>query len=75
MKTPSMKNLDNSVIACSLTTAEVTLTLGDGSVVTGLTLEEAFENVTKAKAQQNTLPVPQPRRNRSPKFDQAGNRL
>jgi len=53
----------------------IELQLGDGSVIKGATLEEAFENLAKAKEQTNTLSVPQPRHCRSTKFDRDGNRV
>jgi len=55
-------------------TKPIKLTLGDGSEITGGTLEEASENLDKAK-ESVKAPVPQPRCIRSSKFDRDGNRV
>jgi hypothetical protein len=53
----------------------IKLTLGDGSIIVGRSLEEAFANLAKAKELVKTAPVREPRRTRSSKFDRNGNRV
>ena len=56
-------------------TEQVKLTLGDGSIIVGHTLEEAFENLGRAKEPVKTPAVPQPHCTRSIKFDRDANRV
>jgi len=44
-------------------------------VIKGATLEDAFENLDKAKESIKATTVPQPRRIRSSKFDRDSNRV
>ena len=62
-------------------TEPIKLTLGDGSIVEGRTLEEAIENARSYKNQSTTTPkldsqvVDSARLRKLPKFDSAGNRI
>jgi len=56
-------------------TEQIKLTLEDGSEIVGGTLEDAFENLARAKELGKAPTVAQPRRTRSSKFDRDGNRV